>query len=246
MKIQTFIILLFFSFITVFSQNTFKKGKNYKPKNLEEAVSQLTIIHDDSIKQKILLMTEEEFIGNTHMGLGLWIRNNWGLWKGKELAKYFNSIGIYHPDDMSGIILTCYFRELNKQDWKVQEQIKKYQEYWKAMNEHTYKLANDTAYQRIVKFKQDSIRQELIKMKRLEWSSGKKVSGYLEYNCGFLSGGERTQIKGTIIEWKEEKLLLHIDTYVDENKKERLIKCNNVKDDVVLIEYHDNFKLIEK
>jgi hypothetical protein len=45
--------------------------------------------------------------------MGLTIRNCWGLWGHSRLAKYFNELGIDHPDDMSGIILTSLWRELN-------------------------------------------------------------------------------------------------------------------------------------
>ena len=68
------------------------------------------------------------------MGLGMWIRNNWGLWKRKKLADYFNTIGVYHPDDMSGIILTSYYRELNGENWKVDNQVENYKLFWKEKN----------------------------------------------------------------------------------------------------------------
>lgn len=58
------------------------------------------------------------------------MRNNWGLWSGSRLAKYFNEMGIFHPDDMSGIILTSFHRHLNGKDLQLDQQIKYYQEYW--------------------------------------------------------------------------------------------------------------------
>jgi hypothetical protein len=138
------LIILFFAFSTVFGQEFSKKELDYKPVNLEEAVKQLVKIHDDTTKQEIREMSEDEFLGGAHMGPGMWMRNNWGLWKGKELATYFNSNGIYHPDDMSGIILSSYYRELLGQDWKVDEQVQEYQQYWKKSNEHFRKLETDT------------------------------------------------------------------------------------------------------
>ena len=60
----------------------------------------------------------------------MWIRNNWGLWKGSRLSKFFNEKGIYHPDDMSGIILDSYYRYLTGQEITLSEQIKYYQDYW--------------------------------------------------------------------------------------------------------------------
>ncbi|MDA3882482.1 MAG: hypothetical protein PF481_04320 [Bacteroidales bacterium] len=238
------LIIIFFTFSTVYGQDVSKKELNYKPINLEEAVNQLKIIHQDSTKQKIMEMSEDEFLAGAHFGLGMWIRNNWGLWKGQELAKYFNSIGIYHPDDMSGIILTSYYRELHGQDWKIDEQIQYYQDYWKKSNEHFQKLKTDTAYQKMIQEQQDSILEAKLYQKKIEWAKGKKVNGYVEHRCGCLEGlFLRTQIEGTIIEWQDDKLLLQIDKYMDMRKKKRVVKCYNVEDDLILIEHHELFRL---
>ena len=245
MRNSLLIILLFFS-TSIFGQKGSKK-ENYKPLNLEEAVEQLKIIHHDTTKQKILEMTEDEFLGGAHFGLGMWMRNNWGLWKRKELAKYFNSIGIYHPDDMSGIILTSYYRELHGQDWKIDEQVKYYQDYWKKSNEHFQRLGTDKAYQEIIQARNDSLKQVQFEQKKAEWSKGKQVSGYVEHRCGILEGFFlRTQIEGTIIEWQGDNLLLHIDKYIDVKKKKRMIKCHDVKNDTILIENHYLFRLKEE
>ena len=84
----------------------------------------------DSIKTKIKALTEAEFSGKYHFGFGMWMRNNWGLWKGSRLSKYFNSIGVYHPDDMTGIIFDSYHRQLTGHEIKLNEQVKYYQNYW--------------------------------------------------------------------------------------------------------------------
>jgi len=243
---NSILIILLFAFSSSFGQ-TDSKNENNKPVNLKEAVEQLKIIHHDSTKQKILAMTENEFMAGAHMGLGMWMRNNWGLWKGKELADYFNSIGIYHPDDMSGIILTSYYRELQGQEWKVEEQVKYYQDYWKKSNEHFQKLETDTAYQKMIQARNDSLQQAQFEQKKAEWTKGKKVSGYVEHRCGILEGFFlRTQIEGTIIGWQGDDLVLQIDKYVDEKKKKRVIKCYDVKNDTILIENHYLFDLKEK
>lgn len=239
---NSLLIILFFAFSITFGQTVSKK-ENYKPVNLEQAVEQLKIIHHDTTKQKILNMTEDEFMGGAHMGLGMWMRNNWGLWKGKELAKHFNSIGIYHPDDMSGIILTSYYRELHEQEWKVDEQVKYYQDYWAKSNEHFQRLETDTVYQKMIQVKQDSLQRVHFEQKKAEWTKGRKVNGYVPYQYGFINLGNTTKIKGTIIEWQDKKLLVHIDNYVDMRKKKRVIKCNNVENDRVLIENHHLFNL---
>ena len=71
-------------------------------------------------------MSETEFTASAHFGMGLWIRNNWRLWSGSRLLKYFNELGIHHPDDMSSIILISYYRKLHNQDIGFKEQIDYY------------------------------------------------------------------------------------------------------------------------
>ena len=105
--------------------------KIYVPTNLEDAFGELKkMLHPDLLKE-IKEGSEQDMIGY-HMGLGLWMRNNWGLWGGSRLAKYFNGIGIFHPDDMSGIILDSFWRHLNSQPLKLEEQVAHYQRYWKV------------------------------------------------------------------------------------------------------------------
>ena len=50
-----------------------------------------------------------------------------------------DNLGIYHPDDMSGIILDSYHRYLTGKEIKLEEQIKFYQDYWKKANEQNKK-----------------------------------------------------------------------------------------------------------
>ena len=244
---QISLTIIFLLLVTVsYGQETKKTTLRYKPKNLEEAIFQLEKIHHDTTKQKILTMTEEQFIHNSHFGLGMWIRNNWRLWKGGELSKYFNSIGIHHPDDMSGIILTSYYRKLKGDDRNLEEQVKQYQDYWKASTEHLNRLKTDTAYQRQIQNRQDSLKQARLTEKMYNWSSGKKVSGYINKRCDLIKDFlVRTKVEGTIIEWNNEQLIFKITKYYDEKLKKRLIKCHNIKDDVLIVPDHELF-ILEK
>lgn len=53
--------------------------------------------------------THSNSAAEMHFGLGMWIRNNWGLWSGKSnLSKNLRLLGIEHPDNMSGFILDTY------------------------------------------------------------------------------------------------------------------------------------------
>lgn len=103
----------------------------YIPKNLEECFAEIDKLWSDSIKQYVISITLEEFKSRAHMSTGLWIRNNWGLWAGSRLSLFFYKKGISHPDDMSGIILTSYYRKLKNERIRLRKQIKHYQEYWK-------------------------------------------------------------------------------------------------------------------
>lgn len=102
----------------------------YIPKNLEDSFLELNKIWNDSTSIKL-----EKLKKNMHFSLGMWLRNNWGLWRGSRLSKYFNDLGVYHADDMSGIILTSYERYLKKEDIKLDEQIKFSKNYWKEAKE---------------------------------------------------------------------------------------------------------------
>lgn len=102
----------------------------YIPRDIEDCFAQINSFWADSTKLKMSNLTEHEFSGRLHHGFGTWMRNNWRLWGGSRLSKYFNDRGIYHPDDMSGIILTSYHRTINGKEIRFNEQVKYYQEYW--------------------------------------------------------------------------------------------------------------------
>ena len=126
-----FFLVLLNSCSIIFDSYKSKIDGVYIPKNLRESINEIDGFYSDSIKNGIIKMEEGEFIGEYHMGTGLWIRNNWNLWKGSRLSRYFKRHGIKHPDDMSVIILTSYYRQLRGQEIDLKGQIKKYKAYWK-------------------------------------------------------------------------------------------------------------------
>ena len=104
-------------------------SKIYIPKDLEDCFAELNrMLHPKWIEK---FRTTESGAIDEHFGLGLWMRNNWGLWGRSRLNQHFHGIGIFHPDDMSGLILTSYHRHLNQEPIRLEEQIKYYQDYWK-------------------------------------------------------------------------------------------------------------------
>ncbi|MEM6697135.1 MAG: DUF6794 domain-containing protein [Bacteroidota bacterium] len=109
----------------------------YIPQNLEDCFRTLDKIYPDSTKLEIAKLTEKEYSINNHLfGVGIWMRNNWQLWGGSRLSKYFNDLEIYHPDDMSGIIMDSYHRYLTDKDIRLDEQIKAYKDFWKAAKQN--------------------------------------------------------------------------------------------------------------
>ena len=58
-------------------------------------------------------------------GLGMWIRNNWGINGGSRLSKYFHNREVgtkrgFGNDEISGIIIEEYIKWLkgDKESWK--------------------------------------------------------------------------------------------------------------------------------
>jgi len=51
------------------------------------------------------------------------ITNGWLLWAGSSFSKYFNSIEIYHPKNMASIIIIALKKQLNGQEFNLQEEI---------------------------------------------------------------------------------------------------------------------------
>ena len=132
MKIITFTVTLSLLSIAVLGQTYTKAELKYRPKTLDEAILQLAKLHHDTTKKQLIAITEDQFKLYSHFESGTWIRNKWKLWSRGKLSKYFNSIGVFHPDDMSGIILTSYYRHLKGQDRELEKQVKYYQDFWEA------------------------------------------------------------------------------------------------------------------
>jgi hypothetical protein len=92
----------------------------YIPKNLGECFIELDKVLTEIDKKEMLALPRRDDMILYHMGLGMWMRNNWGLWGGSRLQKYFTDKGIHHPDEMSSVILFHYYDWLNgrKETWK--------------------------------------------------------------------------------------------------------------------------------
>lgn len=87
----------------------------YIPKDLKDCFLQLDNLLSAGDKEQIKNLKDRSETIRYHFNLGLWIRNNWGLWRDSRLQKYFLDRKIFHPDDMSSLILENYYDWLNNQ-----------------------------------------------------------------------------------------------------------------------------------
>ncbi len=91
---------------------------------------------------------EENALADIHFSYGMYFRNN-ELRNPKDstLLKYFNSLNVYHLDDMSGIVFTSLHRRLNNKPIGLEEQLKEIHSYWKKM-----KVREDKNTKRAIKY----------------------------------------------------------------------------------------------
>ena len=90
------------------------------PATIDEAVGVVIATLSDDDKARIASMAEPDLAG-LHVGLGVWIRNNLGLWRGND--KLMDCIGegdsSMHPDDASMVIIGAMWERLREMVPKV-------------------------------------------------------------------------------------------------------------------------------
>lgn len=111
-----------------------------KPKDAERDPNPPTTLSEalDRLERTLPAATIREMSDGTeldmvkyHFSVGLWMRNYWGLWARGPLSRHLRALGLRHPDDMSGLILTCFWRRLHGKPLGVEEQVARYEEYWR-------------------------------------------------------------------------------------------------------------------
>lgn len=133
--------------IKIFGENEYKNNiisdnidGVFIPKDLNSCYFELDKLLNDTIKQEIKNKQTNNDLYDYHMGLGSWIRNNWGLWAGSRLQQYFIHNKVTHPDDMSHIVIVGYNKYLNgkqmEQESLIQEEIARQAEEMNAMIIH--------------------------------------------------------------------------------------------------------------
>ena len=116
--------------LTTFGQTATKKELKTAwkeiPANIEECMNRLDILFSDTAKRCFASKDEKTAVAEFNMMQGMVIRNNWKLWKGSILSKYFNDYKVYHPEDMSYFIFTSYHRKLNIKSIDFEAQLTNY------------------------------------------------------------------------------------------------------------------------
>jgi len=101
------------------------------PTNLDECIAEL----EKSLPKELIEKLKNKEIDpvSLHHSVGRSMRNRWSLWGESELKEWFKEIGIFHPDDMSGIILDSLALHLRGKPINLKKQVKYYKDYWEVM-----------------------------------------------------------------------------------------------------------------
>ncbi len=122
------LLLVLWSFASAYGQDiTMKNQWENAPKTLAEAHAELERILPAETLAEIDAMESEKDMIKYHFGLGLNIRNGWGLWRGSALAKHMQELGFTHPDIMSGVILNTFWCKRHGQEFRLKERATAYQ-----------------------------------------------------------------------------------------------------------------------
>ena len=103
------------------------------PTTLQEAHRELERQFSREELAKIDAMKSENEMIQYHFGLGMGMRNGWGLWKSSPLAQHMRKLGFAHPDDMSAVILATFWCKRHGKDFRLKERADYNVAYWKAV-----------------------------------------------------------------------------------------------------------------
>lgn len=122
----------------------YKRGvkQSRKPETLDDTFHAIKKYFTTKELAEIQKSSDEKVMNKYHNSVGRQIRNEWGLWTDSELKQFFIDLGLDHPDDMSGVILTSFWRRLHEKPLDIAKQVRYYQKYWE-MYEHLLGKEND-------------------------------------------------------------------------------------------------------
>jgi hypothetical protein len=110
-----------------------EKTQEFIPQTIEEGIGIVRL----KIEQYAKDHTEEDVCCAAHFSSGMWIRNNWGLWKQDScIYKELVALGLWHADDMSSLIITCAVRDLKGKDRDIPGIVQKFKDYWAKQKTH--------------------------------------------------------------------------------------------------------------
>jgi hypothetical protein len=219
-RLKYFIYITFLLFSTQTFSQTDKKLKG-KPATLDETYLYLNQIFDDTEKYGFMTLPEDVATSRLHRGFGMWIRNNWGLWRNSELKQYFLDKGVVHPDDMSGIILTSYHRYLNKKPIDLEGQIKKYQDIYKGIVQR-----GDTIFYPKEAF--EGRTPDSLLMNYFPVGDTIRVGVYASERKLFTTYASGTTATAIVKEHRKNKILVQIISMKDEPKKKPEKKVGDI------------------
>lgn len=90
------------------------------PETIDEAVGVVIAALSDDERASIAALARDQLAG-LHFGLGMWIRNNLGLWKGNDRLRMAVRTGVQpvHLDDASMVIVEAVWERLREMVMKV-------------------------------------------------------------------------------------------------------------------------------
>ena len=106
------------------------KSENYEPESLDDVLDYMSYYWSEKEKNDFKNKEEQKATIDLHFGYGMFIRNQWIRHGNPKLNAFFNENKVYHPDDISDIILISFHRKLNNKDIELKEQIEFYKSYW--------------------------------------------------------------------------------------------------------------------
>ena len=180
----------------------------YIPKDMEDAMRELDGILSDEEKSRL----KEVGSGiELHFGLGMWLRNNWGLWVNSRLVAALEKAGrtFFDADGVSLHICCAYLDHLNGKKY-VARKGEDADSYSDRNNDF---VVNENNWDYIGKNRQKFIEKGIVE--------GKKVK--FGYKYGFSSGMEEQTVK-ELKELREPEGVITDVNYYNRHYKVKLVK----------------------
>ena len=119
-------------FINTPKEDFVDKVRKKAPQTLREGMERLKKEMKKEDLETFKMLGEGDAV-SMHFGMGMGLRNSWGLWHNSKIAQYLYARGITHPDHMSGVIMTSFVNYVQGKEWEL-EIDKKYPEHFKIVD----------------------------------------------------------------------------------------------------------------